>query len=108
LNAVTIKDASLLPSSEEHSEDFASFPLLLLLDLFSEYDQCIWKEVILLQVLQVLQVLQELHEAPEVHLKLTGSNLKQTIAKLICMKYLKHPKHLKQTFFFLMLRIRSI
>jgi len=50
----------------------------------------------------VLQVLQELHEAPEAHLKLTGSNLKQTIAKLIFMKHLKHLKHLKQTFFFLM------
>jgi len=40
LNAVTIKDASLLPSSEEYSEDFAGFPLLSLLDLFSGYDQC--------------------------------------------------------------------
>jgi len=39
LNAVTIKDASLPLSSEEYSEDFAGFPLLSLLDLFSGYDQ---------------------------------------------------------------------
>jgi len=38
LNAVNIKDASLSPSSEEYSEDFAGFPLLSLLDLFSGYD----------------------------------------------------------------------
>jgi len=60
------------------------------------------KKVILLQVLQVLQVLRWLHEAPEAHRKLTGSNLKQTIAQLIFIKHLKHLKHLKQTFFFLM------
>jgi len=40
LNTITIKDASLPLSSEEYSEDFAGFPLLLLLDLFSGYDQC--------------------------------------------------------------------
>jgi len=65
-------------------------------------DLCIRKKVIFLQVLQVLQVLQELHKAPESHRKLTGSNLKQTIAKLIFVKHLKHLKHLKQSFFFLM------
>jgi len=60
------------------------------------------KKVIFLQVLQVLQVLQELYEAPEAHWKLTGSNLKQTIAKLIFIKHLKHLKYMKKTFFFLM------
>jgi len=30
----------------------------------------------------LLEVLQVLHEVPEAHLKLTGSNLKQSIAKL--------------------------
>jgi len=39
LNAVTIKDASLPPSAEEYSEDFAGFSVLSLLDLFSGYDQ---------------------------------------------------------------------
>jgi len=40
LNTITIKDTSLLPSSEEYSKDFVGFPLLSLLDLFSGYDQC--------------------------------------------------------------------
>ena len=39
LNTVTIKDASLPPSADEFSEEFAGFPLLSLLDLFSGYDQ---------------------------------------------------------------------
>ena len=37
LNAVTIKDASLPPSADE---EFAGYPILSLLDLFSGYDQC--------------------------------------------------------------------
>ena len=41
LNAVTITDASLPPSADDFSEEFAGFPLLSLLDLFSGYDQCI-------------------------------------------------------------------
>ena len=41
LNAVTIKDASLPPSADDFSEEFAGFPLLSLLDLFSGYDQYI-------------------------------------------------------------------
>ena len=41
LNAVTIKDASLPPSADNFSEEFAGFPLLSLLDIFSGYDQCI-------------------------------------------------------------------
>ena len=41
LNAVTIKDASLPPSADDFNEEFAGFPLLSLLDLFSGYDQCI-------------------------------------------------------------------
>ena len=41
LNAVTIKDASLPPSADNFSEEFAGFPLLSLLDLFSGYDKCI-------------------------------------------------------------------
>ena len=41
LNAVTIKDASLPPFADDFSEEFAGFPLLSLLDLFSGYDQCI-------------------------------------------------------------------
>ena len=40
LNAVTIKDASLLSTVDEFSEEFAGYPLILLLDLFSGYDQC--------------------------------------------------------------------
>ena len=40
-NAVTIKDASLPPSADDFSEEFAGFALLSLLDLFSGYDQCI-------------------------------------------------------------------
>jgi len=63
------------------------------------------KKVILLQVLQVLHMLLELHEAPEVHLKLTGSDLKQTIAKLKILKHLKQTsfvKHLKQVISFWM------
>jgi len=40
LNAVSIKDASLPPSADEFREEFAGFPLLSLLDLFSGYDQC--------------------------------------------------------------------
>jgi len=49
-------------------------------------------------VLTVLQVLQMLHEAPEADRKLTGSNLKQTIAKLIFMKHLKYLKQLLQNY----------
>jgi len=45
LNAVTIKDASLPPSAEEYSEDFAGFPVLSLLDLFSGYDQMALAEI---------------------------------------------------------------
>ena len=41
LNTVTIKDASLPPSADDFSEEFAGFPLHSLLDLFSGYDQCI-------------------------------------------------------------------
>ena len=41
LNAVTIKDASLPPSADDFSEEFARFPLLSLSDLCSGYDQCI-------------------------------------------------------------------
>ena len=41
LNAVTIKDASLPPSADDFSEEFAGFPLLSFLDIFSGYDQCI-------------------------------------------------------------------
>jgi len=40
-----IKDASLLPSAEEYSEDFAGFPVLSLLDLFSGYDQMALAEI---------------------------------------------------------------
>ena len=40
LNAVTIKDASLPPTVDEFSEEFARYPLISLLDLFSGYDQC--------------------------------------------------------------------
>ena len=40
LNAVTIRDASLPPTVDEFSEEFAGFPLISLLDLFSGYDQC--------------------------------------------------------------------
>ena len=45
LNAVTIKDASLPPSAEEYSEDFAGLPELSLLDLFSGYDQMALAEI---------------------------------------------------------------
>jgi len=45
LNAVTIKDASLPPSAEEYSEDFAGFPVLFLLDLFLLYDQMALAEI---------------------------------------------------------------
>jgi len=45
LNAVTIKDASLPPSAEEYGEDFAGFPVLFLLDLFSGYDQMALAEI---------------------------------------------------------------
>ena len=38
LNAVIIKDVSLAPSVDDFSEEFAGFPLLSLLDLFSGYD----------------------------------------------------------------------
>ena len=38
LNAVTIKDASLPPTVDEFSEEFAGYPLISLLDLFSGYD----------------------------------------------------------------------
>ena len=37
---MTIKDASLLPTVDEFSEEFAGYPLISLLDLFSGYDQC--------------------------------------------------------------------
>ena len=40
-NAVTIKDASLPPSTDNFSEEFVGFPLFSLLDLFSSYDQWI-------------------------------------------------------------------
>ena len=40
LNAVTIKDASIPPSVDEFSEEFAGYPLVSLMDLFSGYDQC--------------------------------------------------------------------
>ena len=40
LNAVTMKDASLPPTVDEFSEEFAGYPLISLLDLFSGYDQC--------------------------------------------------------------------
>ena len=45
LNAVTIKDSSVPPSAEEYSEDFAGFPVLSLLDLFSGYDQMALAEI---------------------------------------------------------------
>jgi len=45
LNAITIKDASLPPSAEEYSEDFAGFPVLSSLDLFSGYDQMALAEI---------------------------------------------------------------
>jgi len=44
-NAVTIKDASLPPLVGEYSEDFAGFPVLSLLDLFSGYDQMALAEI---------------------------------------------------------------
>ena len=37
---MTIKDASLLPTVDEFSEEFTRYPLISLLDLFSGYDQC--------------------------------------------------------------------
>ena len=40
LNAVTIKDASLPPTVDEFSKEFAGYLLISLLDLFSGYDQC--------------------------------------------------------------------
>ena len=39
LNAGTIRDASLPPTVDEFSEEFAGFPLISVLDLFSGYDQ---------------------------------------------------------------------
>jgi len=45
LKTVTIKDASLPPSAEEYSEDFAGFPVLSLLELFSGYDQMALAEI---------------------------------------------------------------
>ena len=41
LNAVTMKDVSLPRSADDFSEEFARFPLLSLLDLFSWSDQYI-------------------------------------------------------------------
>src|SRR5437660_2150911 len=40
INAVTIRDASLRPAVEEFSEEFAGYPVVSLVDLFSGYDQC--------------------------------------------------------------------
>ena len=40
INAVLIRDASLLPAVEEFSERFAGYPVVSLVDLFSGYDQC--------------------------------------------------------------------
>jgi len=45
LKTVTIKDASLPPSPEEYSEDFAGFPVLFLLDLYSRYEQMALAEI---------------------------------------------------------------
>ena len=39
INAVTIRDASLPPSADDFSEEFAAYPVISLLDFFSEYDQ---------------------------------------------------------------------
>ena len=39
LNALTIKDASLPPTVDEFSKEFAGYPLISLLDLFLGYDQ---------------------------------------------------------------------
>ena len=39
LNVVTIKDASLPSTVDEFSEEFAGYPLISLLDLFSGYNQ---------------------------------------------------------------------
>ena len=40
LNVVTIKDASLPSTVDEFRQEFPEYPLILLLDLFSGYDQC--------------------------------------------------------------------
>ena len=40
INAVSIRDASLLLAVEEFSERFAGYPVVSLVDLFSGYDQC--------------------------------------------------------------------
>ena len=40
INAVSIRDASLPPAVEEFSERFAGYLVILLVDLFSGYDQC--------------------------------------------------------------------
>ena len=37
---MTIKDASLPPTVDKFSKEFTGYPLISLLDLFSDYDQC--------------------------------------------------------------------
>ena len=39
INAVTIRNASLLPSADDFSEEFAAYFFLSFFDFFSEYDQ---------------------------------------------------------------------
>ena len=39
INSVTIRDASLPPSADDFSEEFAGYPVISLLDFFSGYDQ---------------------------------------------------------------------
>ena len=39
LNAVTIRDACMPPSVDDFSEDFAGYPILTTVDMFSGYDQ---------------------------------------------------------------------
>ena len=44
LNAVTIRDACMPPSVDDFSEDFAGYPILTSVDLFSGYDQILLDE----------------------------------------------------------------